>query len=117
MYHPLFIQNFAAEKNKCLMSKSILSLVALALIATISSCKKQVEEAHHAPLVKTTTATVNNLSENHNYPGIVRPQNVIMSLIVLSNSMRPKPYHPMILRKQKLHIKLYFLNIRLPRML
>ncbi|NBH68394.1 efflux RND transporter periplasmic adaptor subunit [Phocaeicola sartorii] len=56
------------------MSKSILSLVALALIATISSCKKQVEEAHHAPLVKTTTATVNNLSENHNYPGIVKPQ-------------------------------------------
>ena len=46
------------------MSKSILSLVALALIATISSCKKQVEEAHHAPLVKTTTATVNNLGEN-----------------------------------------------------
>lgn len=36
------------------MSKSILSLVALALIATISSCKKQVEEAHHAPLVVNT---------------------------------------------------------------
>lgn len=56
------------------MSKSTFSLIALAVIATMSSCKEQATEVPPVPLVKTMTVASDDQSEHHEYPGIIKPE-------------------------------------------
>lgn len=56
------------------MSKSILSVIALAVIAAMSSCKEPETEVQRVPLVKTIAVKANGLSERRDYPGIIKPQ-------------------------------------------
>lgn len=56
------------------MSKSILNVIALAVIAAMSSCKEPVTEVQRVPLVKTIAVKNNGLSERRDYPGIIKPQ-------------------------------------------
>lgn len=74
MMHSVFIKNFAANQKHVIMPKSVFSLFALALIATMSSCKEQVTESPKVPLVKTQTIVINSPADSHDYPGIIKPQ-------------------------------------------
>lgn len=69
-----FYRELCSELKICLMSKSILNVIALAVIAAMSSCKEPVTEVQRVPLVKTIAVKNNGLSERRDYPGIIKPQ-------------------------------------------
>lgn len=56
------------------MSKSILSLFAVAAMVATSSCKEQIVEAQPVPLVKTMVVEAGGQSECVDYPAIIKPQ-------------------------------------------
>ena len=56
------------------MSKSVISLLAFAIIVAMSSCEKRVTETVRIPLVRTETVVSKEETESREYPGIIKPQ-------------------------------------------
>ena len=56
------------------MSKSVINLLAFAIIVAMSSCEKRVTETVRIPLVRTETVVSKEETESREYPGIIKPQ-------------------------------------------
>ena len=56
------------------MSKSVISLLAFAIIVAMSSCEKRVTETVRIPLVRTEMVVSEEETESREYPGIIKPQ-------------------------------------------
>ena len=56
------------------MSKSVINLLAFAIIVAMSSCEKRVTETVRIPLVRTETVVSKEETESCEYPGIIKPQ-------------------------------------------
>ncbi len=73
----IYFNEICSEQKTYIMSKSVLNLFALAIAVITNSCGEHVNKSPNVPLVKVEKVQINGKVENHDYPGIIKPQNEV----------------------------------------